>query len=163
MKTLLFLRHAKSDWDADFNHDHERPLAKRGRKAAKVMGKLLAQMEEVPNRVLCSTSVRTRTTLERAMKAGNWSCPVEYTDRLYHATSATVLDLVRAESEGTDTLLLVGHEPTCSGAIERFIGGGDVRFPTAAAARLDLHVDRWEAVQFGAGQLIWLIPPRLFR
>ena len=30
-KRLLLFRHGKSDWAADFDSDHERPLAKRGR------------------------------------------------------------------------------------------------------------------------------------
>ncbi len=162
MKTLLFFRHGKSDWDALYDHDHERPLAKRGRRATDAMGQLLVQINQVPNRVVCSTSVRTRTTLERAMQAGGWSCPVEYTDRLYHASANTLLNLVRAEPQTTETLMLVGHEPTCSNTIECFIGGGDVRFPTAAIARVNLHIDVWQTATFGTGQLIWLIPPKLF-
>ena len=39
MKTLLFFRHGKSNWDADYDVDHNRPLAKRGRKAARAMGR----------------------------------------------------------------------------------------------------------------------------
>ena len=42
MKRLLVFRHGKSDWDADYGVDFERPLALRGQKAARTMGRFLA-------------------------------------------------------------------------------------------------------------------------
>ena len=73
MRSVVLFRHGKSDWDADYNVDHERPLAKRGIKAAKRMGKYLAELDEIPDIVITSTAVRAKTTVELAMKAGAWS------------------------------------------------------------------------------------------
>ena len=41
MKTLHLLRHAKSSWKDPGLDDHDRPLSKRGRQAAKIMAKYL--------------------------------------------------------------------------------------------------------------------------
>ena len=49
MKTLLLLRHGKSNWDAQYQLDHDRPLAKRGRKAAALMGRYLSALDEAPD------------------------------------------------------------------------------------------------------------------
>ncbi|MFQ5572542.1 MAG: histidine phosphatase family protein [Rhodothermales bacterium] len=162
MKTLLFFRHGKSDWDADFDYDHERPLAKRGRKASGVMGLLLADIGQTPDRILCSSAVRAVQTLERARNAGAWTADVHTTDALYGAAPDDLLQLVRNEPEATNVLMLVGHEPTWSETIGQFMGGGTVRFPTAAMARIDLDITHWHHAAFGCGRLIWLIPPRLF-
>ena len=39
MKTLTLLRHAKSSWHDDVPRDFDRPLNKRGRKAARTIGR----------------------------------------------------------------------------------------------------------------------------
>ena len=162
MKTVLFLRHAKSDWDADFEHDHERPLNKRGRRAADQVGRYLAEVEQVPDLLLSSTAVRARTTLERAREAGAWPArPHQLTRDLYGASPAAVLALIHAQPETAASLLLVGHEPTWSETVGRLVGDADVRMPTAALARVDCYVDRWQDVRMGAGQLIFLLPPKL--
>jgi len=161
MKTLLLLRHGKSDWDADFDHDHDRPLAKRGRKAANKMGRFLADVGQVPDRILCSTAVRAVQTLEHARRGGAWEAPVRTSEVLYEAGADGLLAEIQREADTTTTLMLVGHEPTWSDLLSRLIGGGEIRFPTAAAARVDLDVLQWREAAHGKGQLIWLIPPRL--
>ena len=161
MKTLLFFRHGKSDWDADYHLDHERPLAKRGRKAAKKMGGFLAQANLIPDHVLCSTAVRARSTLEIAQEAGNWNTSVHLTPALYHAAPSTLLREIRAQQMSTNILMLVGHEPTWSETIEHFIGGGLVRFPTAAMACIELDIASWHNAALGQGLLRWLVPPKI--
>ncbi len=66
MKTLIFFRHGKSDWDAEYHGDHNRPVAKRGRKAAKLMGRFLASTGQVPDSVVTSSALRARSTFELA-------------------------------------------------------------------------------------------------
>ena len=74
MKTLILFRHGKSDWNTDYAADHDRPLAKRGRNAAATMGAMLARIEQVSDRVLTSSAVRARETVELAAEAGGWKC-----------------------------------------------------------------------------------------
>ena len=60
MKQLLLLRHAKSSWDDPDLDDFDRPLAERGLKAAKLMGRELAARDWLPDQVLVSSALRTR-------------------------------------------------------------------------------------------------------
>ena len=46
---------------------------------------------------------------------------------------------------------------------EGLIGGGNLRFPTAALARIDLHAERWRDVDFGCGELVWRQIPRVLK
>lgn len=64
VKTLHLLRHAKSSWKQPELADHDRPLSKRGRRAADAMAHRFAELD-TPDFVLCSTALRTRQTLER--------------------------------------------------------------------------------------------------
>ncbi|HXT88463.1 MAG TPA: histidine phosphatase family protein, partial [Trebonia sp.] len=61
-RRLLLLRHAKSDWPDVA--DHERPLAKRGRRDAPVVGRWLRTSGYLPDAVICSTAARARQTWE---------------------------------------------------------------------------------------------------
>ena len=161
MRTVLVLRHGKSDWDEDHGIDRERPLAPRGVEAAKTIGRFLARAEQVPDRVFTSPAVRAHDTVKIAAAAGEWPCPVEVRDRLYDASPADVLEVLRASPDAAERVLLAGHEPTCSAFVGELTGGAAVKFPTAAVARIDLEVGSWTEVAFGNGVLVWLVPPRL--
>ncbi len=161
MKTIILLRHGKSDWEAEYDDDHERPLARRGRSAAALMGTLLARVNQIPERVLCSSAVRACETVRLAVEAGGWSCSVTVVAEFYGASTDAVLDRVAKEDDALDRLLLAGHEPAWSVLAADLIGGGELRFPTAAMARIDFEVDRWSRVRPAAGSLVWFVIPRL--
>lgn len=163
MKTLILFRHGKSDWNTDYGADHDRPLAKRGRKAAATMGAMLARIEQIPDRVLTSSAVRARNTVELAAEAGGWNCPVAIVPEFYGSTPATVVARVREESDAASSLLLVGHEPTWSTLAAELTGGGFLRFPTAAMVRIDLDLDRWSHLEADKGMLVWFLIPRLVK
>lgn len=160
MKTVLFLRHAKSDWDAPFGRDHERPLAKRGVKAAKRMGRYLAETGPLPDVCVTSTAVRARTTLALAHEAGGWTAPVHETDRLYACGLGEVGAVIAETDDAADVLILVGHEPTWSEAVEELTDGSPVRMPTAALACIDFEAVAWNEISWGEGTLRWLVVPR---
>ena len=151
MSAVIFLRHAKSDWDAEWANDVDRPLSERGRRAAAAVGAFLAEAGHVPNFVLCSPATRARQTLELAAAAGDWTCPIETVDELYYGTVDHMVAL--ACRRQVPVLMLVGHEPTISSALE-YLTGADLRMPTGAMARVNLNSDN-------SGELEWLIPPRL--
>ena len=80
---------------------------------------------------------------------------------LYDEGVEGLLAEVRREPESTRLLMVVGHEPTCSEAVKFLIGGGVVRMPTAALARIDFLVAEWGEVSAGTGVLSWLVTPRV--
>lgn len=161
MKTLLIFRHGKSDWDAAFDHDHDRPLARRGREAARSMGQYLSEQGPLPDRVLCSSAVRARDTLERASKAGGWPpYSLDLSRAYYDAGPADLVAALKRQDDAHTVVMVVGHEPVLSTLISDLTGGFPPRFPTAALACLTFYVDRWDATAPGRGRLRWLVRPR---
>ena len=59
--------------NANYASDHERPVSKRGIKAAKKMGRYLSNIDQVPGLIISSTALRARNTAELAINAGKWS------------------------------------------------------------------------------------------
>lgn len=161
MKTVIFFRHGKSDWDAKFGTDHERPINKRGRETSQRMGRFLADAEQLPDRIITSSAVRARETLERAAKGGEWGeISTLVTPDLYEASPNDVLDVIRNEDDDSTRLLLIGHEPTWSEVIGRLIGGGRIKMSTATMARVDFEISSWRQADFNQGVLKWLVPPK---
>lgn len=168
MKRLLLFRHAKSSWSQTGLADHDRPLAGRGRRAAPAMGRTLAALGLTPARVLCSTSLRTRQTLQLA--AEDWPQPIstEYLSALYHAGPATLEALVRRHGAGAETLMVLGHQPGMQEFALDLIQDGEraararleTKFPTAALAVIEFEIDDWHDLEAGSGRLTRYLRPR---
>ena len=160
MKSVILFRHGKSDWDAVYNTDHNRPLAKRGIKAAKRMGKYLADLDQMPDLVISSPAVRAKTTVQLAMETGEWSSEFKLDRSIYGGSSGTLLDLLYNINDSMGVACLVGHEPTFSSFISNCTNSGWIRFPTASMARLDFEVSAWKEIRFRQGTLAWLTRPK---
>ena len=162
MKTLLLLRHGKSDWSGDHDADHDRPLAPRGKKDARLIGEWVAKHGLEPQLVMTSTATRARETAERAADAGDWKAPIVTRRELYLCPPRVVLDAVSEVDNELGSVLVAGHEPTLSGAIE-LLSGARVEFVTAALARIEVPVSSWRDLGLANGRLVFLLPPRLLR
>ena len=75
----------------------------------------------------------------------------------------SVLQVIRETPNDVERLLIAGHEPTWSETVSGFIGGGAIRFPTAALAAVQFDVWSWQAVDWDCGLLLWLVNPRLLK
>ena len=165
MKRLYLLRHAKSAWDDPALRDRERPLAPRGRKAAKRVGRWAGKHGVRPQLVVCSSAVRAQQTLDRVLPGlGGPTVWVEVT--LYAAGVETLLARVRALPWEVDDAMLVGHNPALQELLLMLAAPGRrreraaERLPTGALAALEIGVERWADVRPGAARLSELVLPR---
>ena len=110
MKTLHLLRHAKSSWKDPSLDDHERPLAKRGRKTAKTIAVHLRHAKVMPDLVICSTAARARQTLDPIAKAIK-PPKVVFETGIYEVTERKLWKHLWNLPEGAECVLLIGHNP----------------------------------------------------
>jgi len=161
-KSLILFRHAKSDWDANYQRDHDRPLANRGIRAAIRMGKVLSDSGRLPDQIICSTAIRAKQTLKLASDSGRWQCQTQFSAELYEASTVQIIGLLQQLPNSISSIMLVGHEPTWSQLTSELINGGNIRFPTAAMTRIDFFYSDWRSINLGSGQLRWLLQPKFF-
>ena len=149
-RTLLVLRHAKSDWDVGVS-DRERPLAARGRRQAPPMGRWLTREGLVPDHAIVSVAVRARQTW--ALVADDLPAPVttEFSEAAYTFDGDDLLVLVREAARGVGVLALVGHNPAVEELVETLTGDW-AQLETSSLAVVDLAGEQWGA---GAGSLRW--------
>lgn len=168
MKKIILLRHAKSSWAEPSLDDHDRPLNRRGRGAAPVIGAWLARSGHLPDTVLCSSSVRTRETLDLIGQYLPAEAERLFEDDLYHALPPTLLSRLRDLPRTCFTVLVVGHQPGL-GSLTRLLSDGTAKrrcrrafehFPTAAAAVLEAEIEDWGKLAFGEARFIDFAKPR---
>ena len=156
---LMLLRHGKSDWN-ESGTDHQRPLAPRGVKASRRIGRFIANGDLAPQLTVSSTALRARSTAELVIEEGGFDCPLELTDALYEASVDDALGVIRAVPDNVSRLLVAGHEPTTSMLAATLIGGGRLRVVTATLVGLEVHLP-WSRLAAGFAELRFLVPPRL--
>jgi phosphohistidine phosphatase len=167
MKILTLLRHAKSGWDDPVSRDFDRPLNPRGRKAARTVGREMKAQGLAFDLVLASPARRVIETLEEVADAYG-AFHAEFDQRLYLASAATLLEIVRATPEEMKRLLLVGHNPGLEELALRLScrdepglrGEVEVKYPTGTVAEIALPVEHWAEVSEGKGRIERFIRPR---
>lgn len=158
MKTLLVMRHAKSDWEAEYATDHDRPLNDRGVRSAKIMGRVLAARGLAPQAIITSTAVRARTTAELAREAGEWEANLFLESRLYGTGSREVIEIIQ-KAPTVDRVMVVGHQPTWSVVVDD-LTDRYVDMKTAAVAVIALPITVWADTAPLAGSLVEVLYPR---
>jgi phosphohistidine phosphatase len=168
MKTLTLLRHAKSDWTNKAASDFDRPLNARGHRGAQAIGRELARQGMAFDIVLASPAARVVETVDDVAKGYGRPLSPIYDRRLYLASPAILLAIVRETDDAAERLLLVGHNPGLE-ALALLITRDDgnalraelkAKFPTATLAEINLSIDRWRNAEVGAGDLARFIRPR---
>jgi phosphohistidine phosphatase len=163
--TLHVLRHAKSSWDDPDLADFDRPLAPRGRKAAKRLARVLDEERVRPQLVLCSPAVRATQTLEGVLP-GLGSPEVVVDERLYHAAADELLSRLHDIPDGVGEAVVVGHNPglaeLClllarpSGDRDRVAGN----LPTGAFVTLAVDAVAWAGLEAEGAEIVRLLLPR---
>ncbi len=168
MKKVILVRHGKSSWTDPDLEDHDRPLAPRGRKASPVIARWLAERGHRPDRVLCSSSLRTRETAALMSEEVPDLPEPEIEPGLYHATPQAMLARLAEIDEAQGAVMLIGHNPGLS-ALTRLLANGRVRprcarafehFPTAAAAVFLVPAGRWAEIAPRSADFVDFARPR---
>lgn len=166
-RRLLVLRHAKSSWDDPDLADRDRPLAARGRRAAKLLRRHLRDEGIQVDAVFCSTAVRARETWHRARPGLRGEPTVTFEPRVYEADVRTLVEIVRTAPPTARTVLLVGHNPGLDDLVHALARDGDPGavdlladgLRTGALATLRVE-EEWSALAPGTGYLESLVRPR---
>lgn len=133
-RTLVVLRHGKSDWSGD-EPDRERPLGRRGERQAAEAGAWLAEHLERIDLAVVSPSVRTRLTWELVSGELDEEPEVRIDERVYAAWGRELRALVDELPDEADTVVLVGHNPGVEDLVHD-LTGAYVSMPTSAIAVL---------------------------
>ena len=168
MKTLTLLRHAKAGWDDPVQRDFDRPLNAKGRRAAQTIGRHLKSQGCHFDHIIASPATRVQQTLTEAGDAYGEAFQANWDRRVYLASAATLLDLVRELPDSATTALMVGHNPGLEDLVLLLVPSARVglrdaveeKYPTASIAELSAEVDHWADLTEGGATLSRFTRPR---
>jgi len=170
LRRLLLLRHAKAEPGGPEQDDHDRALVERGLADAAAMARYLKTKSYAVDRILCSTSTRTRQTAEPVLRA--MPAPVEYHEALYHAPPGLIVAQMQDADDADLSLLLIGHNPGLEQVATLLAREAvkpkeqhrhdllEEKFPTAALAVLEFDISSWKKLSPCSGRLLDFVRPR---
>jgi len=156
MKTLILIRHAKSDWNTIGQHDVDRSLNQRGEHDAPIMGHRLAARLQAAGQSLdafaSSSACRAKQTALLLAAELGWNAEsMDWQDKLYLASPATMLDIIRAFPDGVQTAIVLAHNPGISELAEQLSGQWIGNVPTCSILTFHIPVAHWRDVSIKRG------------
>ena len=116
-RTLILIRHAKSDWGTMSLRDYDRPLNQRGKKDAPEMGKRLKKKHIIPDLIISSPAVRAAGTAKLiAAEVGYDPGHIRWVEKLYHCTAEVFEEVITGGDIADDvkTVFIFAHNPGIS-------------------------------------------------
>jgi len=154
MKRLTLVRHAKSDWSLAGQADWDRPLNKRGQRDAPEMARRLRSRRLRPDLILSSPAVRALTTasvMARELKVPATS--VRQDERLYLASAADLLAVIRELGGRAKHLMVFGHNPGMTDCANRLSAGDHIdNLPTCGVFTAEYDIADWKDLDWASGQ-----------
>ena len=160
-KTLLLIRHAKSDWGDLMLSDFERPLNHRGEINAPEMAKRLAKRELFPQQFISSPALRAITTAKYFAKELHINpSDIIQKKEIYDALTNSLMEVVNNLDESSNFTALFGHNPGITGLVNYLINQEISHLPTCGMALIKFPFDQWKMVSSGTGELVFFDFPK---
>ncbi|MEE8365836.1 MAG: histidine phosphatase family protein [Gammaproteobacteria bacterium] len=145
MKSLFLLRHAKSSWSDPGLEDRQRPLNKRGKRDAPIMGDRLRARNEYPDLILTSPALRARCTAELFANACGYSPEMIVEEaELYFSSIRSIEGIIVNQDDQYRSLMLVFHNPDITQLVNSIDAAIRIdNIPTCGMVKLVSDIDRW--------------------
>jgi phosphohistidine phosphatase len=161
MKTIYFIRHAKSDWSIPGIDDIDRPLNERGYSDAHRMGRHLKKSKPENFILVSSPAVRALTTA--LIFAREFDYPqneIQLQPDLYEAKVEDYETVINFLDNKFDTAFIFGHNPTISEAVGVFSETSETELPTCSVSILKFESREWPTVISLKGKLQSQLSPK---
>lgn len=163
MKTLLLARHAKSNWgDKNFS-DFDRPLNESGEVDAPIMASYLQRCGYLIHQIISSDAARALATAEQYKKYLTPDQDVITHHDLYLASVETITKIVAKISPAYGAVMLVGHNPGMSDALNYFSKDSFDDMSTCSVGIIQFEVSNWLDITAGSGEVLSLENPKTIK
>jgi phosphohistidine phosphatase len=162
MKTVTFIRHAKSSWDSGASRDIDRPLNSRGKKDAPFMAAKLKTLGYQPDGFLISPAKRISQTVAPFIKLyGVDENEVITEHKIYHGSMYDILDTVQQLPSSWNHVFLFCHNPAITN-IAYYFGGDIDNVPTCGVVKVSADIDNWTYFDSGNAKVNAFLYPKMF-
>jgi phosphohistidine phosphatase len=154
MKTLYLIRHAKSSWNYPELEDFERPLSRRGRKSALLMGKILNNLKAAPDLLISSPANRAAMTARTIADAIQYPLDkIQYREAIYLADETVLIQVIMNISDSVKRAMFIGHNPGLTGLANTIADQPIDNIPTSGICCMDFNIASWKGIRKHNGKL----------
>ncbi len=164
MKKLYLIRHAKSSWN-DLNlDDFDRPLNKRGKHDAKLMGERLKSKKIKPDLIIASPAKRASITANVIAKKIDYELEkIDYQETIYEASLYNLLSILKSIDNKNDVVFLIGHNPSLNSLLNYLVESHDIEnIVTTGMVEIKLDVERWGEIDEDSGEIVLFEFPKKY-
>lgn len=164
MYVLFLIRHAKSSWDDPGLTDKERPLNKRGKTDAPLMGDILNSKNEQASLIISSPAVRAFKTAEIiAAKTGYKKSRIKADNKLYMADINDFINVIKKIPRENNSIMLFSHNYGITD-FANFISDAKIEnIPTCGIVKINFNMKNWENITESKGINEYFIYPKLYK
>ena len=158
MKTLFLVRHASSNLDYGNLKDFERILSDQGKIEAKLMGKRLFKMNNIPEHIISSGAQRAISTACILSHELNYDKDqIEINNSIYNTSYDNLVSIIKDTLNDYQKLMIVGHNPSLHNVSQILSSENINNFPPATICCIDFDNHDWN--QIIKGELQFFIFP----
>jgi len=154
MKTVLFARHAKSNWNEAGISDFARPLNSRGEEDAPRMASYLQQSAYIVDQIISSDAARALATATEYKNCLTPNKEIIHDHSLYLASHLDIADVVKNIPSKYSNVMIVGHNPGMTEIVDHYAEGRVQDMPTCSIAIIQFDVADWNEIKVGKGHLL---------
>lgn len=162
MKSVLLIRHTKSDWTNAVD-DFDRPIRDDRKNDARLIAREIARKGFKPGYIAASPAKRTLQTAKLISQEWDYKYADIVQDKtLYESTPFEIIQHLRGLSDTIRNAVIIGHNPAITYFLNRY---GDTyidNVPTTGAALICFDKEHWQDIG-ERGKLEWFLRPRDLR
>ena len=160
MKTLYIIRHAKSSWKDMSLDDYDRPLNKRGKLNAPLMGSRLKKETVKPDIILSSPAKRAKSTAKIIAKKLKYSKKIVFNEDVYESSPSKLHKILTKIDDKNSIVFLFGHNPELNMLAENYVDF-DENIVTCGVVEIEFDCKRWTDIGKKNAKLISFDYPKI--
>ncbi len=153
MKKLYIIRHAKSSWSDETLNDFERPLNKRGKSNAPMMGERLKEKGVMPDIIISSPAKRAKSTAEMIAKEIGYEKKVLFDENIYESSVDELRKIIKEIDNKKGIVFLIGHNPSLNALAEYYVNFSQ-NIPTCGIVEIAFECDKWANIEHKNAKLL---------
>ena len=149
MKSIIFIRHARSSGVSSNIIDYDRPLNLKGINEAELAGDILLNKKTDLDIMISSTANRAISTARIIGSRINIKQQIKEENKIYGSSSERLLNIIISLNDNIHSAAFVGHNPALHIVSEELSGEKFATFPTCTIVKINFDIKSWGLISNG--------------
>jgi phosphohistidine phosphatase len=159
MKSIILIRHVKSDW-SNLVPDFDRPVREDRKEDALLIAKEIANKGKLPQYVISSPALRTMQTAKLICTKWEYLPEQIAPDKLlYECTARDILALIKRADQKYNSIAIVCHNPAITDFVNQYSDVHIDNVPTTGAIQITFDTKDWKGIN-DKGKADWVLQPK---